>query len=92
MSRALSRAASPCLGPSAQGVSRPVATLLRSTGRGGALRAAAIRLFLEALGIEGVRGRGNGGQGGESDERGKDRLHGDTPKCWFPKSVGEQHA
>jgi hypothetical protein len=56
------------------------------------LRAAAIQLFVEALGIEGVRGRGDGGQSGESDERGKDRLHGQTPKCCFPKSVGEQHA
>jgi hypothetical protein len=72
--------------------------LLRSTGREAALgrtnvlRAAAIQLFVEALGIEGVRGRGDGRQSGESDERGKDRLHGETPMCCFPKSVGERHA
>ena len=53
------------------------------------LRAAAIQLFVEALGIEGVRGRGDGGQSGESDEGGKDRLHGDTPKCCFPKYTPE---
>ena len=53
------------------------------------LRAAAIQLFVEALGIEGVRGCSDGRQSRQSDEGGKDRLHDRTPKCCFAKSVCE---
>ena len=43
------------------------------------LRAAAIELFVEALGIKRVGRSGNTGQNRQSDDSGKDGLHEGTP-------------
>ncbi len=58
----------------------------RMTHSGLNLLAAAIELFVEVLGIEGVGRSGDAGQGRQSDQGGDDGLHG-----WYSLLGGGRH-